>query len=392
MSLAEVSYKDLSENKYNPRKHFDDVEMVELTESIKRVGLLEPLVVRKISGKTYEVVCGIRRYKALGHINNGKKIPVNIVDINDHEAMVLSFTENFQRVGFSPVEEARFFYNALEIKDISELRNYNRSSPTVKTLSEDLPASTDTISKRLFLLTLPEKVQEMLESHALSLQVGEEVSRLRQIEDEKIREKKMLQYAQDYSGDRPNLEKLNDDITKELSFEKDRQSHDKDKLKEYEKQEKQRKKELEDTLNKTIDWYNKQFNEKIKPDLENIEDIMKKLTDRSAELITDKEFKRLVKEQITIEDKIKHLETNLDIIRREQLSACPFCGGFVNISKVKTTVKSLDDKVDSLKEQQANISVTKQDIEQYREKLHRTHIAWTDVCEQIEKLKPGAEE
>ena len=120
--LKEIEYKELVENKYNPRKRFDDAEMVELTESIKKVGLLEPLVVREKNGK-FEVVCGIRRYRALGHIGNGGKVPCNIVNVDDHQAMVLSFTENFERLGFSPVEEARFFYNALEIKEFQFLHH-----------------------------------------------------------------------------------------------------------------------------------------------------------------------------------------------------------------------------------------------------------------------------
>jgi ParB family transcriptional regulator, chromosome partitioning protein len=215
--LKEVDYKELVENKYNPRKRFDDAEMVELTNSIKKVGLLEPLVVRKKDGK-YEVVCGIRRYRALGHINNGNKIPVNIVDINDHQAMVLSFTENFQRVGFSPVEEARFFYNALGIKDFPNIGKYHKNSDELKKLAEDLPASASTIEKRLHLLTLPEKVQEMIEAGGLNILAAEQICRLRQIEDNKVRDKKMLQYAQDYSGDRPNLEKLNDEITRDLKI------------------------------------------------------------------------------------------------------------------------------------------------------------------------------
>jgi len=386
--LKEVEYKELVENKYNPRKRFDDAEMVELTNSIKKVGLLEPLVVRKKEGK-YEVVCGIRRYRALGHINNGNKIPVNIVDINDHQAMVLSFTENFQRVGFSPVEEARFFYNALGIKDLHNIvQQADYRNPEIKKLSDDLPASAATISKRLRLLILPEKVQEMVEAGGLNILAAEQISRLWQVEDNKIRDKKMLQYAQDYSGDRPNLEKLNDEITRDLNFEKDRRNKDTDKLKDYQKQEAKIKKELDESLKRTVDWYNKQFNDKLKPNIDDVENITKKLQDKSSELITDKEFKRLVTEQIGIENQIKHLETNLDIIRKEHVGTCPFCGGFVNINKVKSTIKTLDEQIDSLKEQQKNLSEVKQELEEYRMTLNKTYIAWTDVVEQIEKLSP----
>jgi len=314
---------------------------------------------------------------------------VTIVDINDHQAMVLSFTENFQRVGFSPVEEARFFYKALEIKEEFNIKLLpSGNDPTVKKLAEDLPASAMTIAKRLYLLTLPEKVQEMVEASGLNILAAEQICRLRQIEEDKIREKKMLQYAQDYAGDRPNLEKLNDEITRDLTFEKDRRNKDTDKLKDYQKQETKIKKELDELLKNTVDWYNKQFNDKLKPNIEDVENITKKLQDKSSELITDKEFKRLVTEQIGIENQIKHLETNLDIIRKEHVGTCPFCGGFVNINKVKSTIKSLDEQIDSLKEQQKNLSEVKQELEEYRMSLNKTYIAWTDVVEQIEKLSP----
>ena len=62
---------------------------------------------------------------------------------------------------------------------------FGKDNPIIVSLAKDLPASPATIIRRLALLSLPEKVQEMLEAHALQLQVGEEISRLRQLEDEK---------------------------------------------------------------------------------------------------------------------------------------------------------------------------------------------------------------
>jgi len=363
--------------------------MVELTESIKKVGLLEPLVVREKNGK-YEVVCGIRRYRALGHIDNGRKVPVNVVKVDDHQAMVLSFTENFERVGFSPVEEARFFYNALEIKEDFKLK-VSQDSPEIKQLSKDIPTSAMTIAKRLYLLALPEQVQNMLEADDLKLTVAEQISRLRRIEDSEFREKKMLQYAQDYSGEKPNLEKLNDDINKELNFEKDRRQKDKEKLKEYIKLEKQRKKELIETLTETVVWYNEQFENGLEADVEQVDSIINKLQEQSSFLTTDTEFNKLVKQQIETEDRIKNLEINLNIVRKKHLSICPFCSGFVNVSKVKSMIKNLNDDVDSLKNQQKNISVVKQKIEGYRENLRKAHLAWMNVCELIEKENGGEE-
>jgi len=170
--LKEVEYKDLVENDYNPRKRFDDAEMVELTKSIKKVGLLEPLVVRKKDDK-YEVVCGIRRYRALGHINNGSKIPINIVDVDDYHARLLSFKENKDRSDFTPIEYARFYWDTL-LEKHGELTTFpSENKKEVKELSAEIDESAYMISNRIYLLALPEKIQTMIESNDILLGVAE---------------------------------------------------------------------------------------------------------------------------------------------------------------------------------------------------------------------------
>jgi len=86
------------------------------------------------------------------------------------------------RTGFSPIEEARFFYNALEIKDFSNIGKYNKESIEIQKLAKDLPASPSTITKRLYLLALPEQVQNMLEAKDIGLLVVEQISRLRRLD------------------------------------------------------------------------------------------------------------------------------------------------------------------------------------------------------------------
>ena len=229
----------------------------------------------------------------------------------------------------------------------------------------------------------------MLEAKDIGLLVVEQISRLRRLEDETFREKKMLQYAQDYSGDKPNLEKLHDEINKELSFEKDRKTRDDQKIKEYVKQEKQRKKELQEVLDETTKWCNNQFELELKSDMDQVETILKDLQERSSTLVTDKEFNALVRKQIEFEDRVKNLEINLNMIRKRHLSTCPFCGGFVSGSKMKSMIKNLNDNIDSLKGQQSNISVVKQEIEEYREKLRKAYLNWEAVCELIKKENGG---
>jgi len=238
--LKEVEYKELVENDYNPRKRFDDAEMVELTESIKKVGLLEPLVVREKNGK-FEVVCGIRRYRALGHINNGDKIPCNVVKVNDYQARILSFRENKDRADFSPIEYGRFYLDTLKTKH-PKLRMFpSKESKEVKELADEVNDSKWTIANRIYLLALPETIQNMVETKVedggLLIGVAELISRLRQIDDKEFREKKMIQFAKDYSGEKPNIERLHDEINVIIEKEKESREKDKEKRSQYEEEE-----------------------------------------------------------------------------------------------------------------------------------------------------------
>ena len=127
----------------------------------------------------------------------------------------------------------------------------------------------------------------------------------------------------------------------------------------------------------------------MKSDIDQVETILKDLQDRSSTLVTDKEFNALVRKQIEFEDRVKNLEINLNMIRKKHLATCPFCGGFVSGAKMKSMITSLNDNIDSLKGQQSNISVVKQEIEEYREKLRKAYLNWESVCELIKKENGG---
>jgi ParB/RepB/Spo0J family partition protein len=136
---------------------------------------------------------------------------VNIVDVDDHHALILSFTENFERANFTPMEEARFFAKALGITsiDVSPIQQRNDK---IQQLSKEIPSSPATIERRLSLLALPQEVQTMVENDELLLGVAEIISRLRSIADKEIRKKRMLRLAQDFSGKEPNIGKLKQEV------------------------------------------------------------------------------------------------------------------------------------------------------------------------------------
>ena len=101
-------------------------------------------------------------------INNGSKVPVNIVDVDDHQALILSFTENFERSDFTTLEEARFFAKALG-EPIGSDTSPSRNSKKIHALSKEIPSSAATIERRLMLLALPDEVQNMVEDDIILL-------------------------------------------------------------------------------------------------------------------------------------------------------------------------------------------------------------------------------
>src|SRR5574344_2504833 len=95
-----INIDDVLPNRFQPRIKFDEKAINELSESIKIHGVIQPIVVRKISDK-YEIIAGERRYKA--SVLAGKKdIPAIIVDMNDNTSSEIALLENVQRENLSP--------------------------------------------------------------------------------------------------------------------------------------------------------------------------------------------------------------------------------------------------------------------------------------------------
>lgn len=136
-------------NKSQPRKQFDEDALMELADSIKQFGVLEPLIVTK-RGKYYEIIAGERRWRA-ARIAGVKEVPVVIRDYTDKEIMEISLIENIQREDLNPIEEA-LAYEAL----ISE---YGLKQDEV---ADRVSKSRSTITNSLRLLKLCDKVRQMV--------------------------------------------------------------------------------------------------------------------------------------------------------------------------------------------------------------------------------------
>jgi len=105
--IMEVDVESLIPNLFQPRKNFDREKMEELKGSIKKHGMIQPIVVRKLANG-YEIVAGERRLKAAKEIGL-KKIPAIIKNINNEKSLEIALVENIQREDLNPVEQANAF-------------------------------------------------------------------------------------------------------------------------------------------------------------------------------------------------------------------------------------------------------------------------------------------
>jgi ParB family chromosome partitioning protein len=136
-------------NRSQPRKHFDELKLQELAESIKEKGILEPLIVRRID-QGYELIIGERRWRAAQKAGL-KEVPVLVKEIEGREVLELSLIENLQREDLNPIEEAEAFKHLTEEYNISQGE-----------LSTRIGKDRTTIANTLRLLKLPLEVRNQL--------------------------------------------------------------------------------------------------------------------------------------------------------------------------------------------------------------------------------------
>lgn len=156
--LNKVSLSDISRNPYQPRQNFREDKLEELSNSIKKNGIIQPIAVRiNNSGSTkYEIIAGERRWLAAQRAGL-HEIPVTILDLSDAESLEVAIVENIQRDDLNSIEEARGY------KRLNEEFKYDHED-----ISKLMSKSRSHISNTLRLLTLPPDVIAMLEEGTLT--------------------------------------------------------------------------------------------------------------------------------------------------------------------------------------------------------------------------------
>ena len=143
--------------KFNPRKDFRDEELVELTESIRQKGLVQPIIVRAdpVNGG-YEIVAGERRWRAAAKAGL-HTVPVIVRELSDQEVLELAIIENVQRADLNAIEEAGGY------NDLMEHFGY-----TQERMAEVIGKSRSHVANTLRLLKLPEAVKRLVQEGGLT--------------------------------------------------------------------------------------------------------------------------------------------------------------------------------------------------------------------------------
>ena len=150
-----VKLSKIEPNRSQPRKQFDEDALLELSESIKQYGVLQPLLVSD-KKDYYEIIAGERRWRA-AKMAGVKEVPVIIKELNDRERVEVSLIENIQREDLNPIEEAVAYKRLMEEFHLKQ-----------DEIAERVSKSRTAVTNSMRLLKLDEKVQQMLIDEMLS--------------------------------------------------------------------------------------------------------------------------------------------------------------------------------------------------------------------------------
>lgn len=154
--VDEIPMADIEPDRNQPRREFDQEALNELASSIKEHGVLQPILLKPISGGGYRIVAGERRFRA-AHLAGLTSIPAVVKNLTERETIEIALVENLQRENLNPVEEA------LGYKRLMDECGY-----TQEEAAKRLGKSRSAVANTLRLLGLPEDVLELLKEGKLS--------------------------------------------------------------------------------------------------------------------------------------------------------------------------------------------------------------------------------
>ncbi|MDN6028694.1 MAG: nucleoid occlusion protein [Lactobacillus sp.] len=157
--ISQLALTIIIPNRYQPRHTFSAAAIDELAQTIKTQGLLQPIVVRPVSGQ-YELIAGERRFRAVKQLG-WEKIAAIVKPFSDAQAASLAVIENLQREDLNPIDEAQAYRRLMELNELTQTA-----------LAQEIGKSQSYVANKLRLLKLDPKVQSYLASRELSARHG----------------------------------------------------------------------------------------------------------------------------------------------------------------------------------------------------------------------------
>jgi ParB family transcriptional regulator, chromosome partitioning protein len=156
-TINEISIDEIQINPFQPRVNFEEEKIFELTESIKELGIIQPITVRKLGYNKYQLISGERRLRA-SQILNLKTIPSYIRIANDEQMLEMALVENIQRENLNPIEIAISFQRLIKECNLTQEQCGNK-----------LGKKRTTVTNFLRLLKLPLEIQNGLKKQKISV-------------------------------------------------------------------------------------------------------------------------------------------------------------------------------------------------------------------------------
>ena len=200
----EIPIELISTNPDQPRKVFEDKELLELSDSIREFGVIQPIIVKRDSRGLYIVIAGERRLKAAA-LAGLKKIPAILRDADEKDSALLALVENVQREALNYIEEAAAYKRLMEEYGLTQSE-----------IAKRVGKQQSTISNKIRILSLPVEIQQVLAENQLT---ERHARALLKVSDETVR-KQILGRILEHNLNVKQTEKLIEDVLKKQEEDK----------------------------------------------------------------------------------------------------------------------------------------------------------------------------
>ena len=156
-NLSEIDIAQIEPNPNQPRREFDPEALQELANSIRELGIIQPITLRKVNDHKFQIIAGERRWRA-SQLAGLEKIPAYIVDVEDQGVMEMALVENIQREDLNAIEIALAYQHLAEATGMTQAK-----------ISERVGKSRAAVTNYMRLLKLPAQVQIALKNHEIEM-------------------------------------------------------------------------------------------------------------------------------------------------------------------------------------------------------------------------------